>query len=82
VNKKKQKNFINFGFGRFHHRAKRSRKVFWFFFSKKNFFFLGKKDGLLRCARNDGGGRASHSTANTRQLRLQPTPPRKYPNCG
>jgi len=28
VNKKKQKNFINFGFGPFQHRAKRSKKRF------------------------------------------------------
>jgi len=36
VNKKKQKNFINFRSETFQHRAKRSKKVFWFFFSKKN----------------------------------------------
>jgi len=36
VNKKKQKNFNNFSSGLFQHRAKRSNKVFWFFFSKKN----------------------------------------------
>jgi hypothetical protein len=40
VNKKKQKNFINFSAGLFQHRAKRSKKVFWFFFSKKNFLLL------------------------------------------
>jgi len=36
VNKKKQKNFNSFGSVLFQHRAKRSKKVFWFFFSKKN----------------------------------------------
>jgi len=40
VNKKKQKNFNNFSSGLFQHRAKRSRKVFWFFFSKKNVLIL------------------------------------------
>jgi len=38
VNKKKQKNFISFGPVLFQHRAKRSKKVFWFFFSKKDHF--------------------------------------------
>jgi hypothetical protein len=40
VNKKKQKNVTNFRAGRLQHRAKRSKKVFWFFFSKKNFLIL------------------------------------------
>jgi hypothetical protein len=40
VNKKKQKNFIRFSAGLFQRRAKRSKKVFWFFFSKKNFLLL------------------------------------------
>jgi len=35
VNKKKQKNFNRFRAGRFHHRAKRSKKVFWYLFFKK-----------------------------------------------
>jgi hypothetical protein len=38
VNKKKQKNFVHFSAGHFQHRAKRSKNVFWFFFSKKNCF--------------------------------------------
>jgi hypothetical protein len=38
VNKKKQKNFISFRAGRFQHRAKRNKKVFCFFFSKKKRF--------------------------------------------
>jgi hypothetical protein len=49
VNKKKQKNFIRFGAQLFHHRAKRSKKVFWFFFSKKNFFpFAARGTSLSR----------------------------------
>jgi hypothetical protein len=35
VNKKKQKNFNSFGSRMFQHRAKRSKKVFWFFFQKR-----------------------------------------------
>jgi len=37
VNKKKQKNFINFSFRRFS-TVRSGAKVFWFFFSKKNLF--------------------------------------------
>jgi hypothetical protein len=52
VNKKKQKNFINFSVGHFQHRAKRSKKFFGSFFSKKNFlilliFFVFAFDGRL-----------------------------------
>jgi len=49
VNKKKQKNFISFSAGRLQRRAKRSEKVFWFFFSKKNFFpFAARGTSLSR----------------------------------
>jgi hypothetical protein len=50
VNKKKQKNFINFAFGPFQQRAKRSKSFLVLFFKKELLVlthFLGFADGLV-----------------------------------